>query len=326
MHFVEFIVAADDDGKRFDRIARCVVSGAKLSSLYKEIRKGLVKLNGKKASPETRVKAGDKITVADFLLQDSCVFSGSENILAESEFPFSVIFKNEAVLVIDKPYDVSVQPSSQDAESVSKIVADFSKNTSLSFTPAPLHRLDKRTTGILVCSQNIEGARWFSEQMSAHKIIKTYIALVEGDLKKTETWQDDILNDAESAGGKNRFHTVATSPLDSKAMKSQNAKRAVTKATPVSNGSYKGLPVSLVSFEIQTGRKHQIRAQAASHGFPLLCDTAYGARALPFGQKLYLHAWKICFPANSLDIPRELTAPVPEKFQKILPSLLIDFI
>lgn len=391
MDFAEFFATNDDAGKRFDRIVRCVVSNENLSSLYKLMRKGFIKLNGKKAAPETRVANGDVIAVAKFLLPNCeahspCIAhsqtrgalenaeiaslgtrhsldtrhsqNGAGGKSRQAAFPYPIVFRNDALLVINKPYDISVQSSKSGGTSIAQVVAAYSKNKSLSFTPAPLHRLDRRTTGLLVCSQNIEGARWFSEQLVSHDIKKTYLALVEGVLGKTEIWEDEIAAPFdETNSSEKKFHTVEVAPADAFATANESvvtnksatayafataeasqiaeasptvnafAKRAVTKAFPISSGTFNHLPVSLVAFEIETGRKHQIRAQSASHSHALFGDTSYGAAALPttFGQKLFLHAWKISFPANEIGIPAELTCPPPQNFKKILSQLLIEF-
>lgn len=368
MDFIEFFATSDDSGKRFDRIARRVVSSENLSSVYKQMRKGFIKLNGKKAAPETRVTSGDVIAVAKFLLPGGETHLQTREALASAEidsrdgthslvarhsqngaggtmpqdaFPYPIVFQNDALLVIDKPYDIPVQPSKNGEQSVAQVVAEYSKNKSLSFTPAPLHRLDRRTTGLLVCSQNIEGARWFSEQLASHNIKKTYLALVEGVLEKTEIWEDEIIEmDDKASSSAKKFHTVEIAPIadesaianvpataESSPTAGVSAKRAVTKASPLSHGTFNRLPVTLVAFEIETGRKHQIRAQSASHGFPLLCDTSYGAVVSPttFSQKLFLHAWKISFPTNEIGIPAEITCLPPQNFKKILSQLLIEF-
>lgn len=343
MDFIEFFATSDDSGKRFDRIARRVVSSENLSSVYKQMRKGFIKLNGKKAAPETRVTSGDVIAVAKFLLPggETHLQNGAGSTVPQDAFPYPIVFQNDALLVIDKPYDIPVQPSKNGEQSVAQVVAEYSKNKSLSFTPAPLHRLDRRTTGLLVCSQNIEGARWFSEQLASHNIKKTYLALVEGVLEKTEIWEDEIIAmDDKASSSAKKFHTVEIAPIadesalanvpataESSPTAGVSAKRAVTKASPLSHGTFNRLPVTLVAFEIETGRKHQIRAQSASHGYPLLCDTSYGAVVSPttFSQKLFLHAWKISFPTNEIGIPAEITCPLPQNFKKILSQLLIEF-
>lgn len=346
MKFTEFTAKSDDDGKRFDRIARIILKTENLSEVYKLMRKGLVKLNGKKAEPSVRVTEGDIISVAEFLLESNKYSDFSNSALEKSarphiksipenlptSFPFSVVFENDALLVIDKPYDIPVHGSyggkhgahrknENEIFSVAEAISEFFPSSSLSFKCAPLHRLDRRTTGILVCSKNIEGARWFSEKLSSHQIKKTYIAITEGIIEKPETWRDYISpNEKIEHSPSSNFFTVTASDYGSP---------ATTNVTPLSYGKFGEKKYTLALFEIETGRKHQIRAQSSRHGHPLLGDESYGAAAFPKSlsakQKLFLHAWKIYFPENELGIPPKISVQPPANFKEILPRLLIDF-
>ena len=83
---------------------------------------------------------------------------------------FQIIFQNEDFLFINKPYDIPVHGASNSLE---KTVVDFYRNNfpqkkSISFTPGPVHRLDRKTTGILAFSMSLTGARWFSENIANH--------------------------------------------------------------------------------------------------------------------------------------------------------------
>lgn len=358
MKFKEFTAKSDDNGKRFDRVTRIILNAENLSEVYKFMRKGLVRLNGKKAEPSVRITEGDIISVPYFLLESnkfSDTLGNDENKSARinsnfvseksastrrksisekfsASFPFPIVFENEALLVIDKPYDIPVHGSysskrgahrknENDFFSVAEAISEFFPSNSLSFKCAPLHRLDRRTTGILVCSKNIEGARWFSEKLSAHQIKKTYIAITEGIIEKTETWRDYISpNEKIAHSSSSQFFTVTASNYGSP---------ATTNVTPLSYGKFGEKKYTLALFEIETGRKHQIRAQSSRHGHPLLGDESYGAAAFPKSlsvkQKLFLHAWKIYFPENQLGIPPEISVPPSANFKEILPRLLIDF-
>ena len=68
MQFSDFNASKDDDGRRLDRIARKFVSGKNLSEIYSLIRKGLIKINHKKAKPDSRVLEGDVVSFADFII------------------------------------------------------------------------------------------------------------------------------------------------------------------------------------------------------------------------------------------------------------------
>jgi 23S rRNA pseudouridine955/2504/2580 synthase len=102
---------------------------------------------------------------------------------------------------------------------------------------------------------------------------------------------------------------------------------AVTRAKPLSYGRFLDNDVSLVEFTIETGRKHQIRAQSALHGFSLVGDAAYGAKRIPAKEAMpceyFLHAAHIVFPKdNPVHAPEIIRAPLPDPFTKMLEKCL----
>jgi 23S rRNA pseudouridine955/2504/2580 synthase len=198
------------------------------------------------------------------------------------------------LIAVNKPAGLEVHgPNSLDAMVHSFLAGALPP--SLSFTPGPLHRIDKPSSGIVIFSTNIEGARTFSALMRERKVRKMYLALVEGAIQNEEIWQDELIRDKEKK-------KTLISP------NSAGSKTAVTLIKPlISNGVY-----SLVTAEIFTGRTHQIRAQAGVHGHPLAGDKKYGGH----GQNsFFLHAWKMEF----LDF--SITAPFPKTFYEKIQAL-----
>ena len=324
MEFIHFSAGKDDEGRRLDKIVRTMLSQENLSGLYKALRSGLIKVNGKKQKGEYRISSGDDICIADFLTQkNNSSKKGEEKIQTNSPLPSEwIIFKNQSLLFINKPYDLSVQKSSPDEVSLNEFVQqdyDFfnSKKESLSFKTGPLHRLDRKTTGIIAFSQDLKGAQWFSQIVREHKIQKNYLALVEGTLKSPQLWTDRILKENDSHQKTKAFHTVKINSDD------KNSKESITQALPLAYGTYKGKNVTLVKFNIKTGRTHQIRSSSAFHGHPLLGDTAYGGQKISGKQNLFLHAWTLILPENSLGIPQKIICPPGEIFVSILESCLI---
>lgn len=324
MEFIHFSAGKDDEGRRLDKIVRTLLSQENLSGLYKALRNGLIKVNGKKQKGEYRICSGDDICIADFLTQkNNSSKKNEEKINKNSPLPPQwIIFKNQSLLFINKPYDLNVQKSSANEISLNELVQqdyDFynSKKTSLSFKTGPLHRLDKKTTGIIAFSQDLKGAQWFSEIVREHKIQKNYLALVEGKLENSQLWKDKILKENESPEKTKGFHTVKINSDD------ENSKESITQAIPLTFGTYNGRTVTLVKFNIKTGRTHQIRTSSAFHGFPLLGDSAYGAKKINEKQNLFLHAWNLILPENSLGIPQKIICPPGENFVSILNTCLI---
>lgn len=319
MDFKEFSAGKDDDGRRIDKVIRIFIKKENLSGIYKAIRKGLVKVNNKKVQESYHVKNGDSIKIASFLFEksdknakeNSSISSNNKELLIKN---LNIIFQNEDFLVINKPYNITVHGSET---SLDKIVQDYydssAQKESISFKPGPLHRLDRLTTGILFFSWSINGARWFCQTMKDHNLKKVYLGIFEGKIKKTEEWTDFI---EKKEATFNNFHTVSVEKTGKK-----EAKKAITKVMPLGFGKYNNIDFTLAQIQIFTGRTHQIRAQSASHGFPLLGDIAYGGKKIKAQRQFFLHAQKICFSKENLlgtNLEQEITAPLPKDFQDFL--------
>jgi 23S rRNA pseudouridine955/2504/2580 synthase len=317
MKFEKFEAGPGDNGRRADRVLRRFLPAASLSSVYSSIRKGLIRVNDKKIGADSRVFQGDILSVASFLLETQN--TAAENVHAGYKFPYEIIFKNEHFLVLNKPYDIAVQGKNSIADDVAVYYASVKKNipASLSFAPGPLHRLDRKTTGVLFFSWSLEGAQWFSDVIASHELGKKYIALVQGQLSSVYEWEDFI---EKGADGSSAFHTVRVVKTPE-----QGGKRAYTKVEPLEGGIYNDIPVTLVKVTIQTGRMHQIRAQSSFHGFPLLGDTAYGGTAVHENQDFFLHSYEVCVPDNLLGLPASVKAGISTNFKKMLNKLLINW-
>jgi 23S rRNA pseudouridine955/2504/2580 synthase len=167
---------------------------------------------------------------------------------------------------------------------------------SLSFRSGPLHRLDTPTSGVIMFSSTLEGARYFSALIREHRVRKRYLALIDGRLDREALWEDALVRDKTA---KKTF--VAEQAV---------APNAGTIARPLAfNAAY-----TLVEVEISTGRTHQIRAQAAFHGHPLAGDRKYGGSLLATG--LLLHAASLEFPAPETGRPLIISAPLPSAFHR----------
>ncbi|MCQ2572713.1 MAG: RluA family pseudouridine synthase [Treponema sp.] len=315
MDFDSFSLGQDDIDRRLDKIIRRFLPDRSLSEVYGLIRKGLIKINGKKTKENYHIQNGDTLGVASFLIlkTDSNKIKRSPENDNQHEKKIieniekNIVFRNEHLLIINKPYDIKVHGDNESLESQVKIwYQNKMQNDSLSFRPGPLHRLDKKTTGLLVFSLSSFGARWFTENIENHVISKNYLGLSEGkisELGQKQRWEDKLSKNE----GQNNFRTVKKDDL--------NGKTAITNAIPLKYGKYKNKDITLTRFEIETGRTHQIRCQSFLHGFPLLGDTAYkGSPLSGESRDFYLHAWKLIFPKNNpLNIPEEITC-FPDDF------------
>ncbi len=321
MEFKDFTAGRDDNGRRLDKIIRIFLNDTPLTEIYKLLRKGLIKLNQKKAKPEARVSEGDVISIAQFILNSDSNQEKTETVQKKTykNTKLNIVFENEHLLIIDKPYDRTVHGKEDgiykdiltylDQKHTSESSNNQSFEKSLSFRPGPLHRLDRRTTGLLVFSKSIEGARWFSDSIKNHTIHKKYYGLAEGELKEKEVWQD-FLSDSENISSEG-FYTVE---------ENEDGLKAETQAVPFAYGKLNDKTVTLIEYSIKTGRKHQIRAQSALHKHPLAGDTAYGGlKPKEFKRDFYLQAYSLSFPNdNPLNLPSEIKIKLSSDFIQVL--------
>lgn len=248
--------------------------------------------------------------------------------MLKSDIEVPVLFLNENIIIYNKPKNVLVHSSGKSSSVLSleaytkNLYEQYKKQNpeslSLAFTPGPLHRLDRYTTGIVAFSWSLNGARWFSENIKNHTIQKKYVGIIQGNLKSPQEWKSIIKQDNEKPG--KSFHTVtAFDYSDSQIEENEDGKEAYTTVTPLVHGKLNGIEVTYAEFFIKTGRHHQIRAQAAQNGYPLYGDTAYGA-SQSLQKSYFLHALSIIIPKNPIGLPNIIEAPLPSDFQEALNS------
>ena len=307
--------AADDDGRRLDRILRKALRDLPLSAIHRLLRQGCVRVNGETAAAARRIRAGETITVTDTTSIPSAPIPPAPSRARKLE----ILFEGSGLLVLNKPAGLAVHGEAGAAgppapHLAGQVLSYLSPKLppSLSFKPGPLHRLDKPSSGVIAFSASLEGARLFSALMQEHKLKKFYLAIVQGIIGEAETWQDELSRD------RNLKKTFTGGEAHGK------TKTAITRVKALARNN----ACTLILAEIETGRSHQIRAQAAARGHPLLGDKKYGAKPFPksntanasrkespaSGPDFLLHAWRLEFPAGT-PFPGLIEAPLPEYFR-----------
>lgn len=292
MQFDRYVTGPDDAERRLDRIVRRFLPDLPLSSVYRLIRKGLIRVDGKRSSPENPVPPGVEIWIARLTeLEGSRHEAADHDAKHDPAADLSVVFECEDLLVINKPVGLAVHGK----DGLDGLVPQSdAARESLSFRSGPLHRLDRGTSGLIVFSKTLNGARWFSARLAAHDFDKRYIGIVSGRLEGSVEWYD------ESTDGK---------PM-------------ITFAEPLAH-TKTGPARTLVQFRIVTGRKHQIRFQCAKHRVPLEGDTRYNTGAVPGEGGYYLHAYRLGFGGTDRPegLPPLLNAPLPARFSSRILTL-----
>lgn len=287
--YTELTLGENDDGRRVDRILRRALPEASLGAIYRAIRTGAVRINGGRTRAESRAAAGDILRLPAWIPGATTVGrpdrpTGS----AAGNLDDRVLYRDGDIVVINKYAGELTHGTGSLAEAVIEYLQG-SLETGLSFTPGPLHRLDRNTSGAIAFSASLNGARSFSNQLHDRRVRKTYLALVSATVFATDSirWTSRLLRDASSR----RTRSGA------------GGAEAVSIVRPVAGER----DWTLVLVDLLTGRPHQIRAQAAEHDVPLLGDRKYGGRAWS-GGGYFLHASRLQFTAQ--DNPVTVHAPL----------------
>lgn len=305
----EFTAGPDDSGRRLDRILKALLPGLPLSAIYGALRRGRVRVNGRKAKPDARLAEGDLIALEEALLgpaeRPPEPREGRGPAAARLKLSPWIAFEGRDLLFIDKPRGLA----SHGEGGLDLIVREALRErsaASLAFSPGPLHRLDRNTSGIITFSKTMAGAQAFTELLRAGKIRKRYLALLEGRLEAEEDWEDWLLRDEER-----RVTRVLAS--GGAAGGESEGGRALATARPLLSAGNS----TLALVELKTGLTHQIRAQASSRGQPLEGDLKYGGQRAEGGY--LLHAWLLDFAEPPFDdIPRRIVASLPPEAWKRL--------
>ena len=214
--------------------------------------------------------------------------------------PESILWQGNGLLLLNKPAGLPTHGDNSLETRVRAFLADKLR-PSLSFKSGPLHRLDTPTSGVIVFSTSLEGARYFSALIREQRVRKRYIALLDGQIDKSARWEDALFRDRAAK----KTLVVEVAGPDTKLL------RARTAVYPLALNA----GCSLVIVEISTGKTHQIRAQAAFHGCPLLGDQKYGGSARAGG--LLLHAYSLEFPTPN-GKALLIKAPLPRAFYQYI--------
>ena len=172
----------------------------------------------------------------------------------------NVIFEDNHLLVVEKPINIPVcEDSSKDLDflSILKNYIKIKYNKPGNVYLGLVHRLDRPVGGIMVFAKTSKAAARLSNQVSNHTFKKTYIAVVEGEIKKEDTFVDYLYKDTK----KNMSYVVSR----------DKGKEAILNYKLL---NYKD-NFSLVEINLKTGRSHQIRVQFSSRGYPLVGDARY---------------------------------------------------
>ncbi len=301
-----FIVNSDSNGQRIDNFLLKTLKEASKSNLYKLLRKGQIRVNGKRTKPIYRVQTEDIVRIPPFLIPDERgeLFI-SDNLL--NQVREAIIFENSSFLVINKPSGLAVHSGT----GVRVGLIEICKRLFTEIDIQLAHRLDRDTSGCVVLCKSRDSLNSFNQQSKEDTLIKKYTALVQGIIKN-----DFIVDLAlDTSARRNGERTVQVS---------ETGKFARTKFNVMENYNGKH-PTTLLDCQLFTGRTHQIRVHTSASDHPIAGDQRYGNGK--FNQKLrnlglkrlFLHAASIQFKDGDETII--VSADLPNKLQQLLEKL-----
>lgn len=292
----ELTVGKNDAGQRLDRFVGKAVPLLPESLLQKYIRLKRIKLNGKGSKRDTRLNEGD---VLSLYINDEFFEKPTErnSYLKVGAPRLDIVYEDENILLADKKPGVLCHSAGEwdyntliaNIQAYAYQKGEWRPREENAFAPALCNRIDRNTGGIVIAAKNAEALRIINEKIKEREIEKYYLCVVRGRPKPAEgQLRGYIFKDA----AKNRVY-VRRKP-------EPGAKEALTYyRTLASQGG-----LSLVECRLGTGRTHQIRAQMAAAGTPLLGDGKYGSdrenkKLGEDGQLLYSYRLEFAFKTDA---------------------------
>ena len=316
----QFTINSNEAGQRFDKYLHKLLPKAPASFFYK---KNIV-LNGKKAEGKEKLSIGDEISL---FLSEETFLSFQDSSQKENEFikayqtlkDIQIVFENQNMLIVNKPSGILTQKSKDSDLSLNEWLIGYllfsnaiTRESLRTFKPSVCNRLDRNTSGLVLCSKTLKGSQRLSMLIRERKVHKFYRLFVKGSVEKEELLKGYLVKD-------------------------ELTNKVIISETPIEQGAYiktRFYPVQKLSdmtyleVELITGKTHQIRAHMTSVGHPILMDYKYGDHK--FNEKYkdrfpaqgqLLHAYRLEFSKEESLL--EGAGPVfiaeePSVFQKLL--------
>ena len=333
----EISIQKNEAGQRMDKFLAKYLNKAPKSFFYKMMRKKNITLNGKKAVGNEQLKQGDVIklflaeeTIENFI--DHSQFSkkkasSARKQTAGKKVQLDILYEDEAAVFINKPVGMLSQKASPMDTSLVEYFIDYllengkiTEEELHTFHPSVCNRLDRNTSGIVLCGKTLSGSQALSRIIKDRTVKKYYQTICKGKIVQESTLEGYLYKE-ESTNTVKVYADPSEAPAEASYIRTIYMPNAVA-------GDF-----TLLTVELVTGKTHQIRAHLAGTGHPLLGDTKYGDnklnRRMQSEYSLHhqlLHAGRICFPKEA-EGPlakvsgQTFTAPLPHKFAEILQAL-----
>ena len=282
-------VTKNDAEQRLDRFLQKTFESLPKSMMFKQIRKKNIKVNRKRCTPEQILTEGDVIDLYlnDDLLKEKAVHYD----FLKAPKGLDVVYEDDNVILLNKPQGMLCHPDGR--EYVNTLLSslkrylyekgEYSPQDENSFAPALANRIDRNTAGIVIGAKNAAALRVLTAKIKSREVEKYYLTIAHGAFDKPA----DTLTAYLTKDERKNMVKVLDAPAD-------GAKRIETKYRVLDTAG----DFTLLEIELLTGRTHQIRAQLAAIGHPLLGDGKYGKTHGRYRQELCSYRVKFNFSGD----------------------------
>ncbi len=279
------------------------LEGFTRSAVKKLFENGLVVICGKQAKPSQQITAGDIVNVN---LPDAVEYSAKPE-----DIPVDIVYEDEDIAVVNKPQGMTVHMGNGNVDGtlVNALLYKLDKLSGINgvIRPGIVHRIDKDTSGLLVVAKNDAAHLSLSKQIEEKTCKRTYLALLEGNLKQDYGTVTTYIGRDPA----DRVKMAVVSP--------EKGKIAITDFKVLKRYREN---FTLCRFDLHTGRTHQIRVHARHLAHPIVGDPVYGVKKQKFkldGQ--LLHAWRLELVHPKSGEKLTFEAPLPDYFSNVLNKL-----
>lgn len=302
---VQLVKVDDDrDGQRIDNFLSGRLKGVPRSLIYRILRTGQVRINGRRAKPDVRLCAGDEVRIPPVHVAER-EDPGKPAAGQMSRVEDAIVHEDREFLVLNKPSGVA----SHGGSGISFGAIELLRAARPKDTLELVHRLDRDTSGVLVFSRKRSALTALQAVIREGRATKRYIALLQGQLPKPRITVNEPLRKSVLQGGE---RMVRVDPEGKASVSHLIQQQQFAEAT-------------LCEIAIETGRTHQIRVHTAHVGHPVAGDEKYGERG--FNQlmrglglkRLFLHAMRFEFEIGERSY--SFTAPMPEDLRAVVSKL-----
>jgi 23S rRNA pseudouridine955/2504/2580 synthase len=311
---MEYRISPDSAGQRLDKYVRRILGGLPLSAIYKLIRTKKIRVNGVRAEEGQLLKAGDVVTIREQAVQSKPEGGASAEAPKKPiKREFEILHEDAHILVCNKPAGLAIHPGTgvTGPTLVDQVRAYLPPAAEGEFSPAPAHRLDRETSGVVIVAKTRQAIVKLAETFTdGHDVKKVYLTLAKGKLEREGVIDLPLAEHQQTAA--------------SKAQRGTNMQTAITHYKLIAQAR----EAALVEVEIETGRTHQIRRHFAAIDHPIIGDAKYGD--FPFNRRakaewglrrMFLHAARLGIRHPITGQQMTFRAPLPVELGKVVDHL-----